>query len=599
MPTTHLYWGDMHQHSYYSADSTLFGNHRVGPDEAYRFAKGEAVQSSGGKFARLQVPLDFLVVSDHAEVLGMVWLLRHPTAEMQRAPLFQPLLAVVDKGWSALAAGGSAIASLRAAFADPEVAALAGNADAAWSAWRDILANAERHNQPGHFTALIGYEWSSTPKGSNLHRVVVYRDGADKAGHSLPVSSAPSARVPSAEHPEALWAGLRAWEKATGGQALAIPHNGNLSGGLMFRPEPSVGPMNREYARERARWEPVVEVTQIKGDGETHPLLSPTDEFADYETWDRANIMNTQKHSPDQLAGEYAREALKVGLSLRRRYGVNPFQFGMIGSSDSHTGLSTVAEGNFWGKSPRSAPRPGRMLAFWSRVGDGDSVVTIANSAFVASGYAAVWARENTRAGIFDALRRREVYATTGPRITLRFFGGWDFDADDVHRPDFAALGYRDGVPMGGTLPGTRRRGGPIFMVSALKDPRGAHLDRVQIVKGWLDSNGNRRERVYDVVVSGGRRISRSGRASAAVGDTVNPATASYRNTIGAASLSGHWRDPHFLSKYEAFYYLRALEIPTPRWTTYDAAHFGDAMPEGVPVTTQERAYSSPIWYQP
>ena len=596
--STRLYWGDLHLHTHYSADAAAFGNHRVGPDEAYRFAKGETVMSSLGKPARLETPLDFLAVTDHAETMALIWQLRHPSNAQKNSSGLRSLLRVVREGVAAIPAGIDALTAAIPAFTGDEVRQMVGNTDAAWSTWRAILDSAERHNAPGRFTALIGYEWSATPKGDNLHRVVVYRDGADKAGMALPTSTIASDTDPTANHPETLWAGLRAWEKLSGGQALAIPHNSNLSGGRMFRPQASRGPMSAEYVRERARWEPVVEVTQIKGDSEAHPLLSPADEFADYETWN-TNILNTKKHTPDDVKGDYAREALKTGLLLRGRYGVNPFRFGLIGSADSHTGLAAATEDNFWGKASMSAPRPGRMRGHWARAGQGPSTLTIANSALAASGYAAVWASENTREGIFDALRRREVYASTGPRITVRFFGGFGFADGDVDRAGFAAIGYRAGVPMGGVLGKGPDNKGPSFMVSALKDPVGANLDRVQIIKGWLDSSGNRKERVYDVAVSGDRRIGRDGRAKKPVGNTVDEKTASYRNTIGAAALSAQWRDPRFRRGQDAFYYVRVLEIPTPRWTTYDAVHFGEALPEGVPATTQERAYTSPIWYQP
>ena len=606
--STRLYWGDLHLHTHYSVDAAMFGNHRVGPDEAYRFAKGETVMTSLGKPARLETPLDFLAVADHAESMATIWQLRHPSDEQKRSPGLQSILRVVREGVSAIPAGIDMLSAVIPAFIGAEVRQMAGNTDAAWSTWRAILASAERHNAPGRFTALIGYEWSSAPKGDNLHRVVVYRDGADKAGMALPISARAADTDPteafSADtdpietHPETLWAGLRAWEKLSGGQALAIPHNSNLSGGRMFRPRASSGPMSAAYARERARWEPVVEVTQISGDSEAHPLLSPADEFADYEVWN-TNLLNTRQHRPDDVKGDYVREALKVGLSLRRPLGVNPFRFGMIGSADSHTGLVATTADNFWGKASMNAPRPGRMQGHWARAGEGPSKLTIANTAMAASGYAAVWASENTREGIFDALRRREVYASTGPRITVRFFGGFGFADGDVDRVGFAAIGYRAGVPMGGVLGKAPDNKGPSFMVSALKDPLGANLDRVQIIKGWLDRSGQRQERVYDVAVSGDRRIGRDGRARKPVGNTVDEKTASYRNTIGAAALSVQWRDPHFRRGEDAFYYVRVLEIPTPRWTTYDAVHFDEALPEGVPATTQERVYTSPIWYQP
>ena len=365
----------------------------------------------------------------------------------------------------------------------------------------------------------------------------------------------------------------------------------------MFDTETSTGPMNRRYAANRKRWEPVVEATQIKGDSESHPFLSPDDEFADYENWDEANIENTRLYKPSMLAGSYVREGLKRGLAIKAELGVNPYQFGVIGGTDSHTGLATADQNNFWGKSPVMAPSPSRMNSDWATEGSAGSLITIKNRAAAASGYAAVWATENTREGIFDAFRRREVYASTGPRIQVRLFGGYHYSQDDLNSPDFPAAGYRGGVPMGGELGLSERP--PVFMVSALKDPKGANLDRVQIIKGWQDDNGKLNERIYDVAVSDGRKANRDGRVTKSVENTVNVNTATYTNSVGEVSLSALWTDPDFSKNQNAFYYARVLEIPTPRWTTYDATNFGLKLPSDVPATTQERAYTSPIWYTP
>jgi hypothetical protein len=378
---------------------------------------------------------------------------------------------------------------------------------------------------------------------------------------------------------------------------MSIPHNGNLSGGAMFAEATRDGaPIDAGYARQRARFEPLVEVTQVKGDGETHPFLSPDDESADYETWDQSDVSLVNPHQDEWYRHEYARSALKLGLRLARQIGVNPFQFGMIGSTDAHTGLATAEEDNFWGKFAQAEPSPER----WQRPMVAAPLPYMTYEwQMAASGYAAVWATGNTREAVFDALARREAYATTGPRITVRFFGGWDYPRDAVHRPDFAETGYRQGVPMGGVLPPDAAGGkAPRFLVSALKDPDGANLDRVQIVKGWVDASGEVRERVFDVAASDGRRMNGKGRVPG-LPSTVDPAAASYLNTVGAAELDAWWQDPEFDPEHPAFYYVRVLEIETPRWTAYDAAYFDLSLPEEVPLITRERAYTSPIWYSP
>tara|TARA_B100000767_G_C19765707_1_gene537397 strand:+ start:352 stop:2265 length:1914 start_codon:yes stop_codon:yes gene_type:complete len=597
---TQLLWGDTHVHTVLSGDSALFGNKLVGPDEAYRFAKGEVVQASLGKPAQLETPLDFLLVSDHAETMSAIWQLRHPTAEQQQEQRLQLALNIVERGLDAIPANVSQIETVNVALSSAAMFLLDGSTAsnrAANSAWQEIIASAERHNQPGEFTALIGYEWSSTPNGDNLHRVVMYRDGAEKVSQTHPVSVIAAMMDPTAYHPEKLWNGLQDYEDKTGGQVLAIPHNSNLSSGLMFDVETSTGPMSKAYASTRKRWEPVVEITQIKGDSESHPFLSPGDEFADYDNWDKGNIFNNRLYTNEMLAGSYVREGLKRGLAIKADVGVNPYQFGVIGSTDSHTGLATADHKNFWGKSPVVGPTAERISADWSTEGEGGALVTVKNSESAASGYAAVWAAENTRAAIFDAFKRREVYASTGPRIAVRFFGGFGYTDDDLYDADFAAAGYRGGVPMGGEL--TASMDAPVFMLSALKDPKGANLDRIQVIKGWQSVDGQLHERIYDVAVSDNRRIKRNGRVRRLVGNTVNVKTADFKNSIGEVALATRWTDPDFNPQQAAFYYARVLEIPTPRWTTYDAVNFNQSLPNGVSATTQERAYTSAIWYQP
>ncbi len=581
-----LYWGDTHLHSSLSTDAFGLGV-RLGADQAFQFASGNTVTTSGGIEARLARPLDFVVLADHAEALGMMNLVQDGDPRVMGD--------VEIQRWHQLLNGS---AQQRRQFAREffnrktrQVAFQklndATTPELGFSIWRDTLSVAEQHNVPHYFTTLLGFEWTSAPGGSNLHRVVIFRDGMARVGQVRPLSSRGNAQ------PDELWDYLENYEADVGGQVLAIPHNGNLSNGLMFPTAQRYGggQVDSAYAKRRARWEPVVEVTQIKGDGETHPLLSPDDKFADYESWDSGNFEGTPK-TPDMLAYEYARAALRSGLQLDSELGINPYQFGMIGSTDSHTALSAVAENNFFGKHSGVEPDPQR----WSHLVGKAGERAVKGWEQASSGYAAVWAQENTRASLWDALRRREVYATTGSRISVRFFGGWDFDKPDANTPDIARLGYGKGVPMGGTL--LKGKGSPEFLLAASKDPIGANLDRLQVVKGWLDSAGNSHEKVYNVSWSGGRKLDSAGKL-ADVGSTVDVENASWQNSIGAAELTTVWQDPDFDAGERAFYYVRVLEIPTPRWTAYDAKRYGVTMTEEVPMVTVERAYTSPIWYTP
>jgi len=474
--------------------------------------------------------------------------------------------------------------------------------------WQRVITEAERANDPGRFTAFIGYEWTSMPGGANLHRNVLFRDGAEQTRQVTPFSSVES------PDPEALWRYLADYEAKTGGKAIAIPHNSNMSAGRMFELLKFDGaPMTKEYAEARRRWEPVVEATQIKGDSEAAPFLSPDDEFADFGTWDFMGGMGVGPHEDWMYPAEYVRPALGNGLVLQAELGANPFQFGLIGSTDSHTSLATADDADFWGKFSRNEPYAGRANDPWAALEmPDDSPVTpdilttalpdgMYTWALVASGYAGVWALENTRESLFEALARRETYATTGPRMVVRFFGGWDFEPDDAVQPDLAAVGYARGVPMGGELGAPPTEPAPRFLVSALRDPEGANLDRIQIVKlsaGGVDGS-EVREQIYDVAVSGGRTIGPDGRAREPVGSTVDTAKATYTNAIGAGSLTAVWRDPAFDPTESALYYARVLEIPTPRWTTYDAAYYGTPLPPKAPAALQQRAYTSPIWYTP
>ena len=584
-----VYWGDTHLHTDYSMDAGAFGN-RLGLDEAYRFARGEQVTSSSGQAVRLSRPLDFLVIADHSDNMGFFPDLYAGKSFILSDPTGKDWYERIKKG-----EGVGVALELIGLFSQgkfPSTLVYTPDSAPYRAAWDATVEAAERFNDPGKFTAFIGYEWTSLIKGNNMHRVVVYRDGGDKGGKLVPYTTYPPQ---GSNNPRDLWKWMQHYEKETGGRVLAIPHNGNLSNGIMFPLEAQYDGklLDKEYVETRARREPLYEVTQIKGDGEAHPYLSPNDEFADYETWDIGNLDGSQAKTPDMLAGEYAREALKRGLLLEAKLGTNPYQFGMIGSTDSHTSLSTSEENNFFGKHAGAEPSPTRMTHPFMKTESG----TIMGWQQVASGLAAVWARSNTREAIFDAMERKEVYATTGSRMFVRFFGGWSYTKADINSREPAFAGYDKGVPMGGTLSKRPKDAkAPTFMVFALRDPIGGNLDRIQIIKGWLEG-GKTMEKVYDVVWSGDRKPGANGKLPP-VGDTVDAATASWTNTIGASELATVWTDPHFDPKQKAFYYARVLEIPTPRWSTYDAYRFNVPIPDGAPVSTQERAYTSPIWYR-
>jgi len=586
-----VFWGDTHVHTSYSTDAGMVGN-QLGPEQAYRFARGEEVVSSTGVRTRLQRPLDFLVVADHAENLGLATMIAESNPNLLKTAFGREIHGLVQAGkyWDAYGLWGQGMATRQ----DP----LKGQDELTRSMWQRLTATAERFNEPGRFTAFIGYEWTSSPGGNNLHRNVVFRDGKDKADQIIPMSNYDST------DPEHLWKWMADYEAKTGGRMLAIPHNGNLSNGLMFDDVTftSRKRLDRDYAERRQRWEPVYEVTQMKGDGETHPLLSPDDEFADYGTWDKGSF-GPEPKTRDMLPREYVRTALGRGLKYERDLGANPFKFGMIGSTDTHTSLATTEENNYFGKATPGEPsaEPGRFEEKLTGVMEqpGGPDISMRHFQTLAAGLAAVWAEENTREAIWDALQRREVYATTGTRMTVRVFAGWDFTEVDVQRPDFARTGYRRGVPMGSELGTAPKGAAPRFVIRALRDVDGANLDRIQVIKGWLDAAGELRERVYDVVVSDGRKVGADGRCRTPVGNTVDARTATYTNTIGEPLMMGYWKDPDFDPKLRAFYYVRVLEIPTPRWTTYDAVFYGKQLPKGVPAAEQERAYTSPIWYTP
>ncbi|MEX0307851.1 MAG: DUF3604 domain-containing protein [Ruegeria sp.] len=588
-PTRPL-WGDTHLHTSLSLDARAFGV-LLSPSDAFRFARGEEVTTSHGLRAKLSRPLDWLVVSDHSDAMGAMNEIVAGNATLMGDPTLRDWNDRLNQGGNVALGATMEVIETFAGITGEALPEAIADRRFVQSVWDDFTETADAYDQPGLFTAFIGYEWTSTEGGNNLHRNVIYRDDKIRARQMLPFTTAETF------NPEDLWDWMERYEETTGGRVLALAHNGNVSNGLMFPVEtnPDTGePLTGDYAERRAKWEPLYEITQIKGDGEAHPFLSPNDEFADYETWDVANLGPVPKEDW-MLQYEYAREALKNGLKLEAQFGTNPYKFGVVGSTDSHTALATAQEDNFFGKHSGVEPEPGR----WQHVVGEFEATRILGWQMAASGYAAVWAEENTRASIFDAMERKEVYGTTGSRITVRFFGGWDFEENDAQSRLPAEIGYDKGVPMGADLPeAPGDASAPNFLVAALKDPYSGNLDRIQIVKGWLTEDGETQEKVFDVVWSGDRDISADSKLPP-VGNTVDVETGTFTNSIGSPELITVWSDPEFDPEQKAFYYARVLEIPTPRWTVYEAIRFGDELPEEVPTSTQERAYTSPIWYTP
>ena len=595
-----LLWGDTHLHTNNSFDAFLNGNLTATPETAYRYARGYPVIHPYNRTrVQIQTPLDFLVVSDHAEFYGGMKDIYYEGIQDLNPNILERIFYWYYERQVRNAidteTGPAFFRDLLPAYEDPRTAAarwiddtnnasVPGADISANRAWRKLGEVAEAYNEPGMFTAFLGWEWSTIPGGANLHRIVITDADAQRAQSFLPFGSNDS------PFPDDLWAWLEKTEHVSGAHFVAIPHNSNISRGTMFSHETMRGdPITRDYAELRMRWEPIVEITQIKGDSETHPDLSPDDRFADFETYpwwilkDRVNRYEATK-------ADFIRSALRTGMEIQREVGANPFQFGVIGSTDSHTGLASAEEPNFWGKMAfDSIPerKQGAALA------DGPTGWTMQ-----AGGLAAVWAEENSRAAILDGFKRRETYATTGPRITLRVFAGFGFTDDDLTSEDFAARGYSGGVPMGAELRAIETRTAPVFMVKADKDSLSANLDRIQMIKGWMDAEGNSQERIYNIAWSGDRSPDADG-SIADVGDTVDRTTGAYTNGIGAPSLTALWRDPDFDATQSSFYYLRVLEVPTPRHALLDAIALGLDKPTEGPEVIQERAYSSPIWYRP
>jgi hypothetical protein len=580
---THLYWGDVHLHSNYSLDAYATGNTSVTPDLAYRFARGIPIRRPGlDEKVQIRRPLDFLAVTDHAEMLGLQVLLDQRDPKLLSTPWGQKMLAIHlnDPVRGVMRASGGATGANSAERR--EMLDQIFSPQVRQATWDAEIAAAEKNNIPGKFTTLFGWEWSSMPGGKNLHRIVLTDATVDQVHKFYPYSNIESAR------PEDLWTFLETTKARTGADFVAIPHNSNISGGLMFDMVDSDGrPLTAQYAHIRQMWEPLMEVTQTKGTSEVRPELAPSDEFAEFEI--RRKLLIGTPTPPSEA--DYARSALQRGLQVQSKVGVNPYKFGMIGSTDSHTGMSSVQESAFMGKLGVDAPL--------SQHYHPDKPVIFPDWEMSASGRAAVWAPENTRKAIFAAFKRKEVYATTGTRITLRVFGGYGFEPADAKARDIAAIGYRKGIPMGGDLTRAPKGKAPAFLIWSAKDPLSGNLDRMQVIKGWIDAAGRSQQKIYDVAWSGRRKPGPDGKVPA-VGDTVDISTATYTNAIGATQLATVWKDPDFKPSQTAFYYVRVLEIPTPRHSLYDAVALGiDVKETHEAATIQERAFSSPIWYTP
>jgi hypothetical protein len=592
---TMVLFGDTHSHTNVSADAAGGGT-RLGPRDAYRFARGDQVISNTGQPAKLQTPLDFYVVTDHTDGMGAIADILSGAPNIMADPVGKEFHDKFSKGGQDAANAAFQLTAMFAQGKTPAVLNYQPGNPAYAAVWDDLVKAADEFNNPGKFTTLFGFEWTSLVKGNNLHRVVIYRDDADKASQVLPYTTTPPQGSPN---PRDLWKWMQNYEDKTGGQVLAIPHNGNLSNGMMF---PVVDdfdggkPLDADYAKTRAKWEHLYEATQIKGDGESNALLSPEDEFAGFENWTMGNLDLSQAKTSEMLPHEYARSGLKLGLELDAKLGTNPYKFGMVGASDNHVGMTTPDNDNYFGKFTQYEPNPHRANHLSKE--NKENGAKLYSWQYITSGLTAVWATSNTREAIFDAMQRREVYATTGPRMRVRFFGGFDFTADDAKGRNLAEVGYDKGVPMGGDIASAPAGRAPSFLIYAMRDPVGANLDRLQVIKGWLDKDGHAQEKVYDAVWSGDRKPDAKGKLPA-VGDTVDLSVPTWTNTIGAPELGTVWKDPDFDPALKAFYYVRVLEIPTPRWTAYDRVKFNLDLPKEIPLEQQERAYTSPIWYNP
>ncbi|MDH3663531.1 MAG: DUF3604 domain-containing protein [Alphaproteobacteria bacterium] len=581
---TQLLWGDTHLHSNLSPDAYVQRNTTATPDDSFMFAKGAPVLDAlTGAKVQIDTPLDFLVLTDHAEYVGIPRMIWGKDERLMATEIGQRFAQMIADG-----EGTKVFFELVETVNSNEPIADLNTEELRTTIWAESFTAAEKHNQPGQFTAFIGWEWSSIPQGQNLHRIVFMPEGADVAEQFIPFSAFDS------DVESEFWAWLDETSARTGANFVAIPHNGNISNGLMFPETDRAGnPIDTAYAETRMRWEPVIETTQIKGDSETHPALSPDDAFADFETFE--HLIKTDDSDTGDIGearpGSYTRAGLMRGLEVEEKIGANPFKYGMIGATDSHSGYSTAEEDNFWGKFS--------LDAIAANKADKELIPGAFGWDMAASGLAGVWAAENTRESITEAFQRREVYATSGPRIALRVFAGFDFEGADAEAVDIASVGYAKGVPMGSDLTEAPADKAPSFLVHAVKDPKHANLDRVQMVKGWVGADGVAMEKVYDIAWSDDREVGADGQLPP-VGNSVDLETGLYTNDIGAAQLSTVWTDPEFNAGERAFYYVRVLQIPTPRNSTYDAIALKiDPAETGKPATIQERAYASPIWYAP
>jgi hypothetical protein len=578
-PERNAYFGNLHVHTGWSFDGMTNGS-RTTPKDAYAWAQGREITNSGiGGKIQIGTPLDFYMVSDHAEYMGVFNQMQDPSNPLSKTKIGK---GVTDPDPNVrLQTFAMVLRDMSAGKIDPALA----DTSLARSVWSEIIKAADENYQPGKFTTFAGFEWTSNPDKRNLHRVVVFRD--TKTMPETALSALDS------DDPESLWKWMNL-QRERGSMLLAIPHNGNASDGRMFELVKFDGqPIDAAYNATRAANEPLYEITQIKGTSETRPSLSPTDEFANFEQWDYT--LSADAERPTKHDGSFIRKALLDGLSQEQAGQGNPFKYGFIGDSDTHNAAGSVEEFNYTGKFAFENDATARLKGLEGQPPAQHKQVL----EFSSGGLAGVWAEENTREAIFDAMKRKETFGTSGPMIKLRFFASWELGNDAMSQPDFVKRAYAGGVAMGGDLkPGGKEGAAPTFFVMALKDPKSGNLDRIQIVKGWLDEQGAQHESIHDVTWSGDRKPGADGKLPA-VGDTVDAAKGTYTNAIGAGQLAGTWTDPDFKAGQRAFYYARVLEIPTPRWSTIDAANLGMAVPEGLPISIQERAWSSPIWYAP